>query len=955
MLPFGFSLFEKVYRYDNDKIILEKLASRKQATIKRRTTADGRVGVEQRIPYSDDDTPNWYVDIPAEKLVLFTFRQEGDNYEGVSILRSAYKHRRYKDNLYKFDAVKHERQSVWIPVIYPAEWATEDDLAIAETIVKNIRANEEWWIVMPWPKSAWREIEFMSMNASSTSDLRTSINHHNREISKNILAQFLELWNTESWSRALSEDQSDLFLLWLTAIANHICDIFNRFVIPELVDYNFNVSEYPHLKFNKLWSVDYTKLSGALTSLASWWLLTPDENLEVRVRDIMDLPSKVIEEWTEEEIDEEIEDTAEDDLDQIDEEEEIVSDDSIDELDSLLDDMDQADDEQFCEILESVVDCCESYEIQMFALTDEQKKKISEWLKKYRDKKGRKSVDDVTGEIDKKTEEVKNYISQQKEKFTAKVDWIRNEIDKIRSANTSWKKMTKEQKAKVKQQVKALRDKIKALRLMKKIETERIKKKLADLRAIKKETKSAWRTLAKADNEAKKKSREAERAKKKALRDQEKARKKQEREAKKLKKNKASSIQAHEHHHDHEDFWHFDDEYWNISQMFDNRFIISLQNEASDGDQYADIKKKWFKVNEFEKIAPRPLTFAERKVNFVSLKKSVDSFEQILDEKFAEITTEMKEDLLKQVKDAVENNDIKAVWQISAKYTWKLSAALTEVQKEMFEIGKKTAAVEMNVQVPPTKKEVRGALRVQNDNIIEWFSNAMNTQTRSAVLTVVNENAWSITAATAASAVSAASQSIDATIAKVANNLKTLWLIGAVNLWRATIFERYPEKVYWFQYSAILDEKTTDYCRSLDGRVVEPWSKEFFKYMPPKHYNCRSIRVEILQEETFKPQFTWIPSSIPAPATIDTFKPLKAPQILKDSPAVVQLQVELKQRKDKLKELEDADQYPNRQAAHKERIDQLETALANAMSEAMYAETKALLMSEWISFKTLSE
>lgn len=95
--------------------------------------------------------------------------------------------------------------------------------------------------------------------------------------------------------------------------------------------------------------------------------------------------------------------------------------------------------------------------------------------------------------------------------------------------------------------------------------------------------------------------------------------------------------------------------------MFDNRFIIQLQNETSDGDAYAELKKKGFKSNEFERLASRPLTFAERKVNFLSLQRSLDSFETILDEKMNEITVEMKADLLKQVKKAVETNDIKAV------------------------------------------------------------------------------------------------------------------------------------------------------------------------------------------------------------------------------------------------------------------------------------------------------
>lgn len=729
MLPFGFSVFEKVRKVEDDKVILEKIASRKQSTIRRRQTSLWYAWIEQRLPFSDDESykTNWFVDIPAEKLLIFTFRQEGDNYEGVSILRSSYKNRRYKEELYKFDAVKHERQSVGVPVIRPGDGATPEDIALCEEIVENIRANEAGGIVMPGTRESWRNFEFANMNAWSTSDLRTSINHHNREIAKNILAQFMELWNTESWSRALSEDQSDFFLLWLAAVANHICDIFNRFLIPELVDYNFNVTEYPHLKFSKLWSVNYQTLSSSLSTLSSAGIITPDEKLETHIRDVFDLPSKM---------------------------EEVPVEDK---------------------------------------------------------------------EAEKKSEEV--------------------------------------------------------------VEKEVIEKPI---------------------------------------------------------------VKAHEN--SHADRWHFDDEYRSISQMFDNRFIIQLQNETSDGDAYAELKKKGFKANEFERLAWRPLTFAERKVNFLSLQKSLDSFETILDEKITEITKDMKEDLLKQVKKAVDENDIKAVGTISAKYTWRLSSALTEVQKEMFEIGKKTAAVEMNVQVPPTKKEVRGALRVQNDNIIDAFTNDIDTQTKAAVLTTVNNNSWSITAAQASAAVSAASETIDAVLLKVWNNLKTLWLIGAVNLWRATIFERYPEKVYWYQYSAILDSRTTDYCRSLDGRIVKPWSAEFFKYMPPKHYNCRSLRVEILIDETFKPKFTWIPSSIPAPTTIDTFKPLKGPVILKWSPAILNLKSELKERKEKLAELEKNWQFPNRQSAHKERIDQLETALEKAFCDEMYAETKLLLEADWITF-----
>lgn len=89
------------------------------------------------------------VSIPASKLLLFSFRREGENYEGVSVLRSAYKHWYFKETMYKFDAVRHERQSVGIPVIYLPSTATPEDKEQAKIIVANIRATEQTGVVMP--------------------------------------------------------------------------------------------------------------------------------------------------------------------------------------------------------------------------------------------------------------------------------------------------------------------------------------------------------------------------------------------------------------------------------------------------------------------------------------------------------------------------------------------------------------------------------------------------------------------------------------------------------------------------------------------------------------------------------------------------------------------------------------------------------------------------------------
>lgn len=108
------------------------------------------------------------------------------------------------------------------------------------------------------------------------------------------MAQFLELGDTQSGSKALSEDQSDLFLLSLGAVAKQIADTVNRFLIPQLVDYNFDgVTTYPELKFEKIGSVDYQKIATILSTLASSEIIHPDEDLEDHIREMLDLPARM--------------------------------------------------------------------------------------------------------------------------------------------------------------------------------------------------------------------------------------------------------------------------------------------------------------------------------------------------------------------------------------------------------------------------------------------------------------------------------------------------------------------------------------------------------------------------------------------------------------------------------------------------------------------------------------
>jgi SPP1 gp7 family putative phage head morphogenesis protein len=71
----------------------------------------------------------------------------------------------------------------------------------------------------------------------------------------------------------------------------------------------------------------------------------------------------------------------------------------------------------------------------------------------------------------------------------------------------------------------------------------------------------------------------------------------------------------------------------------------------------------------------------------------------------------------------------------------------------------------------------------------------------------------------------------------------------ALNEGRASIMQDpdVEDFVPFFTYSAIMDERTTDYCQCMDGRIFR--IERMNELKPPAHFNCRSFVVPITQFE----------------------------------------------------------------------------------------------------------
>ena len=116
-IPFGFSLFEPTWCEDafdcgdgkKTYWILKSLGYRSQKTIWKWVIVDDKLWSVQQISWGDDAV---MVDIPGDDCVVFTLDREGNNYEGISMLRSAYGPWFRKQMKLTMDGIGIERASI---------------------------------------------------------------------------------------------------------------------------------------------------------------------------------------------------------------------------------------------------------------------------------------------------------------------------------------------------------------------------------------------------------------------------------------------------------------------------------------------------------------------------------------------------------------------------------------------------------------------------------------------------------------------------------------------------------------------------------------------------------------------------------------------------------------------------------------------------------------------------
>lgn len=291
MLDFGAAVHEDVYYLDGDRVRLKKCAARLPLTFNRWLTAengDDLVALEQ-MGYRGGN----YVttQVPANKLSLFTFQQEGANFSGLALLRSMYPHWYIKSNLYKVEAIACERNGMGVPWIEMGPNAKVEDRKEAYRWLQSLSVNESTSILMP---VGWKfGLEGVKGQIQSPKD---AIAHHNWMISQAALASFLNFGQGDSsGNRSLGQTMNDFFAQSLQATANSIGRVIAMTTAKRLCDLNFGVlgrGRYPRIVPQQVTGVKLETVVAALKELASGavGVIRPDEDLEADLRQKLGMP-----------------------------------------------------------------------------------------------------------------------------------------------------------------------------------------------------------------------------------------------------------------------------------------------------------------------------------------------------------------------------------------------------------------------------------------------------------------------------------------------------------------------------------------------------------------------------------------------------------------------------------------------------------------------------------------
>lgn len=270
--------------------------------------------------------------------------------------------------------------------------------------------------------------------------------------------------------------------------------------------------------------------------------------------------------------------------------------------------------------------------------------------------------------------------------------------------------------------------------------------------------------------------------------------------------------------------------------------------EEADKPEAKEMSEKW----------PREFTQYERKVNFAEMKRELDSFEAKLAPKVEKAALKINASIVDQIKARALVTGFKPeqIERLKPKFMREMNFLFKKHFSDLFYSAAKEAKAEIVGHANMGKYVDSEILPEEFIDIIEAESFNMVKDYSSGVL----KKAQGIVSEGIKRGVQQAE--IVKQIAEANTQFADRWVVTMVRTKTTEVYNA-ARKTYWetdelakdivvaYQFSAVMDTRTSDVCQSLDGKVFD--KGDFInRATPPLHFGCRSQLIPVTKFEDYK-------------------------------------------------------------------------------------------------------